>query len=289
MKYILADSPLNGAETNCPSAKRALAQIGSYPSGGWVFLTALALGLTSVRAQTPPDPAQGSVDSSGRFVPANKPEGAQQPASPAIIQQQAAELIEKTGENTFRIGRVKCDRATKTISFQAKVQMREGLLEYALVTTKGKVHEALFATEASPLHIHMAALLLGLAPQGDPKQGEVPKPVPILIEVEWSTNGPEKKLALEELVAIAHDSPQGKIGGTLTRGSWLYQGSMLDANGFAAEREGSIISVISDSYALAGNPRPDSADDLLHVPNTALLPAKEMPVTVSFRPAPPTP
>jgi hypothetical protein len=231
-------------------------------------------------ALSPPDPTQGSVDSSGRFVPANKkPEVPPVPVTPAALQKQATDLIEKTGETTFRIGQVNCDRATKTISFQAKVQMREGQLEYALVTTKGKVHESLLATEALPLHIHMAALLLGMAPQG-----EALKPVPISIEVAWETNGPTMKRALEELVALARENPQGKTGATLARGSWNYQGSVLDAGGFAAEREGSIIAIISDSFALAANPRQGNADDTMHVVNTALLPSAEMPVTVSLRP-----
>lgn len=104
-----------------------------------------------------------------------------------------------------------------------------------------------------------------------------------------ATNGPAKKLALEELVALAHESPQGKTGATLTRGAWNYQGSVLDAAGFAAERDGSIISISSDPAALAANPRPGGEDDTLFVPNTAILPTAGTPITVSLRPATPAP
>lgn len=253
-------------------------------ASGKRILAAAMLGLACAEAQPTPDPAQGAIDGSGKFIPTTKAEGSKAPLTPESLQKQAAELIEKTGETTFRIGRVQCDRATKTISFPAKINSREGLVEYALVTTKGKVHEALLATEVSPLHLHLAALLLGMAPQG-----ETPKPMPISIEVEWATNGPAKRLPLEELVTLAHESPQGKTGSTLARGPWHYQGSMLDAGGFVAERDGSIIALISDSTALAGNPRARGNDDTLHVPNTALLPAKETPVTVSLRPIAPTP
>ncbi|MCW1925828.1 YdjY domain-containing protein [Luteolibacter arcticus] len=251
---------------------------------GSVIAIAATLGVASAGAQSPPDPAQGAIDGSGKFIPATKPEGGMGPATPEAWKEEVAKLIEKTGETTFRIGRIQCDRATRTISFPAKINAREGLVEYALVTTKGKVHEALLAAEVSPLHLHVAALLIGLAPQG-----EAPKPVPVTIEVEWATNGPAKKLALEDLLALAHESPQGKTGGTLARGPWHYQGSVVDAGGFAAERDGSIIALISDSTALAGNPRAGGDDDTLYLPNTALLPSEATPVTVTLRPVPPAP
>ncbi len=291
MKHFSAESPANRAGVNPPAGKLALAANRIGASRAWGFLAAATLSLAAAEAQTPPNraqeppnPTQGAIDSSGKFVPSGQPEAPRSSVTPASLQQQAAALIEKTGETTFRIGGVQCDRATKTISFSARINAREGLVEYALVTTKGKVHEALLATEVSPMHIHMAAILLGLAPRD-----EAPKPVPVSIEVAWETNGPTRILALEELVALAHESPQGKTGATLARRPWHYQGSVLDASGFAAEREGSIIAIISDSYALACNPRPGNDDDTLYSPNTALLPSNEMPITVSIRPVTPTP
>jgi hypothetical protein len=284
VKILTILSDLTQAGLHAHRATFVAAPKGTRARRGRDFLAATAIALATVGAQTPPDPAKGSVDSSGKFVPASTPEGTPAPATPAALQEQAAGLIEKTGETTFRIGQVKCDRATRTISIPAKLNAREGLVEYALVTTKGKVHEALLATEVSPLHVHMAALLLGTAPQG-----EHPKPVPVTIEVEWETNGPAKKLALEELVALARESPEGNVGATLSRGPWHYQGSVLDAGGFAAEREGSIISIISDPAALAGNPRAGSGDDTLHVPNTTVLPTDGTPITVTIRPVVPAP
>jgi hypothetical protein len=270
--------------------------------GGWsrllrrggVLLAAALLGVVPAGAQSPPgapsppDPTQGSIDGSGKFIPAAKPAGGTAPLTPEVPSEDVAKLVEKTGETTFRIGRIKCDHATRTISFPASINAREGLVEYALVTTKGKVHEALLATEVSPRHLHVAALVLGLAPRDD-APGPKPQPVPVTIEVEWATNGPAKKLALEDLLALAHESAQGKTGGTLARGPWHYQGSVLDAGGFAAERDGSIIALISDATALAGNPRAGGDDDTLYLPNTALLPSAETPVTVTIRGVPPTP
>jgi hypothetical protein len=230
---------------------------------------------------SPVPPGDGNVDASGKFIPAEVQPAPKAPPTPGAWREQAAGLIEKTGEMTFRIGKVLCDREARTIRFPASVNAREGLIEYALVTTKGKVHESLLATEVSPLHVQMAALLMGLSPKAADD-----KPVPVLIEVSWATNGPERKLPLEDLVALARESPQGKTGATLGRGPWLYQGSVIEAGGFAAERDGSIISLISDPAALAGNPRPGHEDDSLHVAHTAALPPVSAPVTVTLRPAP---
>lgn len=230
-------------------------------------------------------PEQGKIEASGKFVPAQPSASGTAPATPEDWRAQAKGLIEKTSETSFRIGKVQCNRETLAMSFPAKVNARDGLMEFALVTTKGKVHEALLATEVSPLHLQMAALLLGWAP----RQEAGAKAVPVTIVVEWATNGPSKQVPLEDLVALARETPQGTTGTTLARGPWAYQGSVIEAGGFAAERDGSIIALISDPAALAGNPRPGSEDDTLHVANTAALPPAAAPVTITIRPVPKDP
>lgn len=242
-----------------------------------MLLTVLAFSPAAAGNSGPPDPAQGSVDSSGKFVPA-KPAGESPkvPANPGEWRQEASRLIEKTGDHSFRVGLVRCDRAERLLVIPAKVNLREGLIEYALVAGKGKVHEALLSTEADPLHVQMAALLLGIAP-GEGKTREVS------IEVEWATNGPRRKVAIEELVALAKDTPRDKTGSTMARGAWNFTGSRIDAQGFAASREGSFIALIEDPAALIVNPRPGNEDDSLHVPNSAALPAEGIPVSVIVR------
>ncbi|BCU79290.1 hypothetical protein llg_40050 [Luteolibacter sp. LG18] len=242
---------------------------------------AFALALTGASgAQTPPAPDQGAIQSSGKFVPAQPGQHAKQ-AQPPADKEAADRQIEKTGETTFKIGLVQGDRATRTLTVPAKIKMREGLIEYVLVTTKGKVHETLFTTEASPLHIQTAALLLGLSPQ--PGKGQ---PVPVMIEVEWESNGPKRRVPLEDMVELTKDSPQAKSGTTLPKGAWSFQGSTLDEDGFGAERDGSLIALISDPAALVGNPRTDREDDDLHVPHAAALPPAGLPVTIRISPAP---
>jgi hypothetical protein len=234
-----------------------------------------------------PDPSQGSVDASGKFVPAGPP--AQVPATPATPedwQDSASRLIEKTGEHTFRIGMVQCDRATRSLTIPAQVNAREGLIEYALVTRKGKIHEALFTTNADPLHVQMAALLLGISPP----PGK-PQPCGVIIEVEWATNGPTLKVPLEDLIALAKDTPQDDRGVTMPRKPWNFTGSLIDSHGFVAAREGSLIAIIDDPAALVMNAvagRPPEHDGL-HIPHAAAMPGMDMPVLIRIRLSPPVP
>lgn len=190
----------------------------------------------------------------------------------------ASKLIEKTGDHTFRVGVVQCDRLALTLTIPAQVNAREGLIEYALVTRQGKVHEALLSTDADPLHVQMAALLLGMSPQPGKEQA-----CEVMIDVEWATNGPTRKMALEDLIALAKGSPQDPSSGTMTRGPWKFTGSKMDSNGYAAAREGSIITLIEDPAAMIANPRPGREDDTLHVPNAAAMPGTGMPVSVCIR------
>ncbi|MFD0895875.1 hypothetical protein KBB96_08000 [Luteolibacter ambystomatis] len=212
----------------------------------------------------------------------SRPTDQDKQAQPPADKETAARQIEKTGETTFKVGLVQGDRATRTVVIPAKIKLREGLIEYALVTTKGKVHETLFTTEASPLHIQTAALLLGLSPQ--PGKGP---PVPVTIEVEWAGNGPKRQVPLEEMVELTKDSPQAKSGTTLPKGAWSFQASTLDEDGFGAERDGSVIALISDPVALVGNPRADQDDDDLHIPHAASLPPEGLPVSIRISPAAP--
>ncbi len=227
----------------------------------------------------PPDPAQGSVTSTGKFVPAAaaaEPEEA--PQTPEEWKAAATKLIEKTGEHTFRVGAVNCDREARTLTIPARVNAREGLIEYALVTRQGKVHEALLSTDAKPLHVQIAALLLGISPQ--PGSG---KALEVAVEVEWATNGPVRSVPLEDLISVAKGNPQAETTTTMDNGPWNFTGSQVDAAGFAASREGSLITLIGDPSALIANPQPIHADDSLFVPNTAALPADGVPLSVRIR------
>lgn len=253
-----------------------------------VCFPALGLFLAVPMAAVPmrqPKPGEGIVDSSGKYIP-NDPSlrpAIPPPANP--VAPTAADFpqpkIEKQTDGTMRIGRVTVDPKERTIAFPAAVNAHMGLIEYALVTKTGKVHEALLNTDIAPLDLHVAALLLNLAGS---RESAVSSRV--LIEVEWETNGPKRRELLEDMIKLAKDGQFGREGSTLAAVGWNYAGSYLQAGTLAADREGSIISLIGDPVALIGNPRPSRMDDKVHVPNPARMPSLGMPVTVRLRLAP---
>jgi hypothetical protein len=250
-------------------------------------------------AKIPPNPAQGTVSPSGKFTPAFLP-----PDTNVYVPKTAAEAeaalrrtldVVQTGSNTFRLRDVEFNKAERTVTVPAIVRDRDQLIEYALVTTRGKGYESLFTTDTSPRDIHLAFLLMGVSPV--PVLGDLnaPAPVPatnaIRVGVSWRTNGVFATHRLSELIWQTN-RPPGSTGPAMTFDDWLYNGSEFNAGGFAAVREGSVISVIRDPSALLNNPGADRDNDLIHWPNRNLLPPEGTPVSVVFslpRPGPPPP
>jgi hypothetical protein len=262
-------------------------------------LTALSLILTGfvparpvqAQSQRPPTPGEGRIEASGKFVP----------ASPAFIERTAsrtnapltnltalaATQVQPEGEGRYRLGVVRFDAKARTITFPAQVNQREGLLEYAVVTREGKLHEALLATDAQPLHVHLAALLLGLT-----STNAAAPPTPLRIEVEWKGNGPVRQEPLENLISRAKAGAQGDRLGPLPNQTWHYTGSSLAHGALAADLEGSLITLIRDPVALATRPvQPEEAsrrDGVVFVPNAQALPSLGLAVTVRLQPAAPS-
>jgi hypothetical protein len=216
-------------------------------------------------------PEKGRVEESGKFVPAERATV----TDPDPAKRLAALGVELKGD-TMKIGEVAIDRANRTATFPAKINARDGVIEYGLVHATGKRHEALLVTEAQPRDIHLACLLLGGGSASRP-------PAEVRVEVQWETNGPPRKLPLEDLIAFSKGHPEGESGGSLAPGAWTYTGSQVDAAGFVASREGSIISLIHDDAALVNNPRPSREDDTLHVPNAKAMPPLEAAVRVVLK------
>src|SRR4051812_6510712 len=64
------------------------------------------------------------------------------------------------GPGIYEIGLVRVDAIKRQLTLPAQVNMLEGPIEYVLVSAIGKLHESIFKTDAQPVHIHTAALLL---------------------------------------------------------------------------------------------------------------------------------
>ena len=244
-----------------------------------------------------PRPDQGTISPSGKFSPAPPVTTNEMPPRTAEEAQAAlkqALKITQTGSNTFQVGRVEFDNNKRTVTVPARVSTRSQIVEYALVTEAGKAYESIFKTEASPVDLHLAFLLLGMSQNQLSGNLRTPMRVSdtnsVTIDVSWETNAQTLNFDLSELVTLAEKGPEA-AGRKMNLEKWFYNGSVFDRWGFAAQREGSIVSLIRDPAALMNNPGGDRDSDNLHLPNQKLLPAENYPVRIVMhlfqRPQPP--
>jgi hypothetical protein len=261
-----------------------------FPSGFGGCLLFLA-GVSGLFAeQAVPNPRQGTVSPSGAFMPKNQ--GAEIPEREAReVEKKLRDecRVEADADGVIHWGTLRIDTRAKSVTLPATVNQSEGVVEYALVHEKGKVHEALFATKISARHLQAALLLLGAKSvpldSGESETQTIHPGSGIEIRVEWETNGPVANHPLESLLVSAAD-PSVPGGEPLANGAWFFNGSRITATGFAADQSGSIISLVADPVAVVNNPRPGRLNDKLHLPRTALLPKKGQPVRLILSPAP---
>lgn len=198
-------------------------------------------------------------------------------------------VMRPVGPGVFELGKVKFNKSERSVSFPAVLNQRGGLIEYFLVTTYGKTHESIFRTEAEPYHLHLAMLLLDAKGAGKNGPGpgaggpiERPGPPPILgdkvaLEVSWTADGKTIRRAADELVFNQAEHAAMK------RGSWVYNGSMVVDGMFVAQRDGSMISLIADPYALINNPRTGAENDEIWTTQTNTLPLVNTPVEITIK------
>lgn len=170
--------------------------------------------------------------------------------------------------------------------------MRDGLLEYLLVSNTGKTHESLFSTEVPPYHLQVAMLLLGAkgadlelltnAPPSGPitnaeLQTHGPPPVPgdpVEMSVGWKSSGTNVTHRMESLVV---DKNTGKA---MPEGPWIFNGSIVWEGAFIAQIEGSIMAIITDISAMFNSPHPERDRDSLWFIREKILPPEGSEVSI---------
>ncbi len=202
--------------------------------------------------------------------------------------------IKKLDGNRSELGGINFDTVTREISLPCAVNMTKGNLEFALVRDTGKVHESLLSTAVSPLNLNIVLLLLNYKPQPGwflaPGQRQPLEDIPDAGKLEahlrWTEGkGKEKTARLESWV---EDFKRRKPAAD---GPWVYNGSRIEDNAFAAETDGSFIALYVDSRSILNNPREDTDSDEVWFPAKD-LPAKGTKVTLILKPvaaAPPQP
>ena len=186
----------------------------------------------------------------------------------------------------FEIGAVRLDKGAGTVSFPAKVNMVDGLIEYLLVSPEGAKHESLLVSEAQPKEVHMAMLLLGA--KGMVSAGRAPGRIDaeslakapkltgdrIGIAVRWKTAAGEERSVPVERWIIRRVTASKKAAKEVVAedGPWLYTGSYFYETRFLAQTEGAFASMVSYPAALINNPRNGANDDHLWFVNKAAVP-----------------
>ncbi len=197
--------------------------------------------------------------------------------------------VQELGANSYKVGLVRFDTKARTVIIPATVNMVDQVVEYALVASEGKTHESVFVTDARPVDVHLACLMLGVKSTNIVAEFEQPMSIPVSnrveIRVQWRRNGPNADYLLSKMVASRksigsdawHNPPKnsdsiGEIKVWKAR-DWFYKGSCFRAEGFMAQFSGSIVATIDDPMALMINSGGDRSRRLVqHYPNKKLLP-----------------
>lgn len=182
--------------------------------------------------------------------------------------------METLGGGRFRVGQVEGDAARAEISFPARVNLRDVPMEYAVVGEAGKLHESVLRTGCDPIDIHLAMLLLGVAP---PRKGVFPSGQPIEVRLSWEAGGRERQGRMEDWIVV------GEARLPMSKGPWIYNGSLRRNGVFMAGRNHSVLALYRDPEALANNPREGSDNDDIWLPRTTAIPPEGTPVRVTFR------
>lgn len=202
--------------------------------------------------------------------------------------------VRKIDEDRYIVGGVTLRKSTREITFDAQVNQTGGLIEFLLVTEKGKIHESLFSCAISPTDLNVAIKLLGypsspelfqiVTPGHRPtgKYPEVPEEVRngarLAISVSWQHDGEEKTCAVNELVK---NTATGEV---MPPGPWLYTGSLITQTGFRAEGTGDIIAVFSNPAAMVNYPGEARTNDEVWWVKQDSLPTKGTPVRITIKP-----
>jgi len=203
-----------------------------------------------------------------------------------------ASKVEKLGENRYRLGNIQFDGKTREIRVPAAVNMREGILEYALVHGDGKIHESLLVTDIVPSQLQVAMKLCRYKdgegdvfdvfyPEDEKKgaAGAGQRGEAVALTVEWEVDGEHKAAPLSEWIfdrkrdAVMPDEP------------WIYSGSYLYEGDFAADMDGTLIAIYLYRGAMLNTMTDGSHDDERWLANADKTPALGTQVTLVVAPS----
>ena len=157
------------------------------------------------------------------------------------------ERVKQAGPGMYRVGDVTVDAKLGVAVFPAKVNQLVGLIEYALVTELGRVPESFLSTKARPSDIHAAMLLLGAKSPGA-----------VTIELGWKVDDKWVRKPMLNFIgqypletASERNDKVTVKSFDITSHDWKWTSSRIQNGKTAADVSGSILSLQSDTEALA--------------------------------------
>ena len=221
------------------------------------------------------------------------------PKPDAKAQLEAAQkLVKQVSPGVYDLNGIQITAATRELRIPCDILHQKLPIEYALCHETGeKVHETILETKVKPIQIQLALLLanyqpatLGILEKLDPKEErpykdkdtepKTPGANRLAIHVEWKDGDKTKNVPLSDFI---QDVDKRKTPPDLD--TWIFNGSIIDESGFAAEQTGSIISTYVDRAAIINSAAKGNHRDDLWISLPANIPAEETKVTLIITPA----
>ena len=202
--------------------------------------------------------------------------------------------IKRIDQDRAFVGDVLVNRKTRRVEVPAEVNMTKGILEYYGVGDEGKLHESILKINATPSHIHLAMILAGYEPSEygapDPKSGgrKIKKRGSLVrLYVRWRPEVIDREQwvpAEAWLYERERDAPPAPS-------TYSFEGSMIDKDGYLADRFKSVIGLIDDATVVLANTNdqgnPYRGDKLGYEVYSSAIPPKGTKVTLVIKAAGP--
>jgi len=178
------------------------------------------------------------------------------------------------GLGALEVGGCKISNKMSQVEFPAVINLTQGVVEYLVVNTHGKIHSSLLQTSVRPDILKASLMMLGLnnSSGADTAVGESEPPglnnrVSILIQ--WHENGQEKKVSAEKLIRLKGE-PVEQI-------SWMVNTalSVPEASG-----KNNMVAVHPDSDAVIGHALNTDNDSRIWSVNPQTVPPAGTPIKV---------
>ncbi|MEZ7955746.1 MAG: YdjY domain-containing protein [Rubritalea sp.] len=248
----------------------------------------MSAGLPVLHAQEPA--ATNKTSNKIGAVEANPADG------PEADADQLSEL-KKINATTYQLGEFTIDKKQRTISFEAETEITKEIIEYAIVTPAGKIHESLFITNARPIHFNIAFKLLGYKEnkslykvfvnnfptnKNQPATDEEKTKSFFTTTISW-TDKETKKTHHHNINELIMNVQTEKTMAS-NKAKWSYGGSFIHQGKFVAEMNNDLIAIFTDRGAVANYAGDGREDDTLWFPITEKMPVKGTKVTITITP-----